>query len=135
MADRPSKEIAFPFHIGPHGGVAFVDDPYRIYFQHIVATVLTQPGERVMLPEYGTPTMGFLYENIEGGNAAEISLRIQQALGRWEPAVVIHEVTPSFNERQEGALVLTIEFSVPPRQEVLSTVVDVAGALNGESSG
>lgn len=135
MADRASREIAFPFHIGPHGGVAYVDDPYRTYFQHIVCTVLTQPGERVMQPEFGTPTMEYLYENIDEASASEVSIRVEQALARWESAIVIHEVTPSFEAIREGSLLLTISFSVPPRREVLSTVVDVAEAVSGGTSG
>lgn len=133
--NRVSREIAFPFHIGHDGGVAFVSDPYRAAFQHIIVVLLTQPGERVMLPEFGAPTGEYLFENLDESLAAEVSLRISQALSRWEGGVKIHDVSPRLDSLSEGALIVEINFSVPPRQDVLSTTIDVGGALNGESSG
>lgn len=124
---KPSREIAFPFHIGPHGGIAYVEDPYKAYFQHIVVTLLTQPGERVMLPGYGTPVQDYLFEPIEV--AAELSVFVRQALERWETGVIIHDVAPSLDAWEEGQLLITVEFSVPPRQEVLTTSIDVGGVV------
>lgn len=131
MTVRPSRTIAFPFRIGPHGGVAYVEDVQREHFQRILVALLTQPGERLMVPEFGTPTWAYLFENLDDSNAAEIAMRVQQALIRWVPEVVIHEVTPSLEALAEGELLLTVSFSVPPRQDVLTTTVDVGGALTG----
>lgn len=132
MTVRPSREIAFPFHIGPDGGIAYVEDTYRTYLQHIIVTLLTSPGERVMVPEFGTPTREYLFENIDELTGAELSVLVQGAIGRWEPSVVINSILPRMDHAADGRLLLEIEFSVPPQDEVRTTVVDVTGALGGE---
>jgi phage baseplate assembly protein W len=127
MSLRPSREIAFPFHIGPHGGVAFVEDRYKTYFQHIVVTLLTRLGERLMVPGFGSPVQDYVFENED--LSAEMVIFVRQALERWEPGVVIHDIVPAMDEWEPGKLLVTIEFSVPPRQDVLSTTIDVGGVV------
>lgn len=126
---KPSREIAFPFRIGPDGGVAYVEDPYRAYFQHIVVVVLTSLQERLMLPEFGTTTRSYLFENIDDLTGAELALEVEEALRRWETAIVIERVSPILGEVESGSLGLQIEFSVPPRRETQVTVIDVGGAV------
>jgi phage baseplate assembly protein W len=135
MTLRPSREIAFPFHIGSHGGIAYVEDVYKTHLQHIVVTVLTSPGERVMATGFGAPTYEYLFENLDEMDASELSLQVRNAIETWEPAVVLHDVKPIINLGYEGELRIEITFSVPPRQDVLSTVVDVGGAIEGGLNG
>lgn len=131
MTLKQSREIAFPFRIGPDGGIAYVEDPYRTAFQHLYVTILTSPGERVMLPEFGAPTRSFLFESIDDLTSTELSTLIRDAARRWEPAVVVNAIRPVQEGADEGRLTLEIEFSVPPRDDVRTTVVDVTGALAG----
>lgn len=126
-----SRQIAFPFHVGHDGGIAYIEDPIQQALQRIIVTLLTSPGERVMSPEFGTPVREALFENIDEVSVADVVIRVQQALARWEPNVIIHDVIPSQEGLVQGGLVLTINFSAPPRQEVISTVVDVGGAITG----
>jgi phage baseplate assembly protein W len=131
MALKPSREIAFPFHIGPDGGIAYVEDTYRTAFQHLIVTLLTTPGERVMVPGFGTPVRDYLFENVDDVVGVELSILVRDAISAWEPGIVLHEVNPRTTSWEEGVLELEILFSVPPRQDVLSTVVDVGGAIGG----
>jgi phage baseplate assembly protein W len=135
MALRPSREIAFPFRIGPDGGIAYVEDPYRTALQHLVQLILTRPGERIMLPGFGTEAANLLFDNINEVTGVELAMRVTAAIALWEPAIKIHDIRPSLRAMGEGALTLTIQFSVPPREEILSTVVEVGGAVRGEIGG
>ena len=65
----------------------------------LLQLLLTNPGERVMLPEFGTPLRKLIFEPndfvIENQAKALIAASIQQ----WEPRVAINaiEVTSNFN--------------------------------------
>lgn len=135
MTIQPSREIAFPFHIGQDGGIAFVEDPLRAAFQHVVVALLTSPGERVMLPTFGSTTQSYVFENLDEGTAVEIALMVQQALNAWVPEVRILDVAPAMDDVNDGALLLQITYSVPPREDPMTTVVDVGGAIAGGTDG
>lgn len=130
-----NREIAWPFRIGAHGGIAYVDDPHRATFQHLVQLILTRPGERVMLPDFGTTATNMQFENLDEVFGVQLVERLTAAIARWEPGIKIHQVFPMKREMGEGIFAVQIKYSVPPRDEVLSTLVEVGGGVRGEADG
>jgi len=130
-----SKEMAWPFHIGAHGGVAFVEDPGAVAQQHLVQLVMTRLNERLMLPLYGTVASQYTFENNDDVVAAELSVRLKAAIADWEPGVLIQSVTPAFTNVDDGELIITITFSVPPAPDVFTTVVGMGGNVTGGLGG
>lgn len=128
MAVNASREIAWPFHIGPQGGVAFVEDPYLSAVQHLKQLILTNVGERLMRPTYGASVAEYQFENIDDVAASELALRLRAALTDWEPNLVVHKVQP-FLDVGEGVMQLSISFTVPPGNAVFTTVVGVGGTM------
>lgn len=55
---------------------------YSVYF-----IAMTNLGERVMLPEFGTDLPGILFEQNDVGTIMAIKQQIQDAIGRWDDRI------------------------------------------------
>jgi phage baseplate assembly protein W len=78
----------FPFGVGPGGGVGASrgDDALRA---KIIQVLLTSPGERVNLPEFGCGLFNLVFEPDDGVLAAALEFTIGQALTRWLRADIV----------------------------------------------
>ena len=74
----------------------------------LLALLLTNPGERVMLLDYGTPLAKFVFEPNDSFNNAELQTAIASAIAIWEPRVVIQNIELNNNE---NTLSVKIEFA------------------------
>lgn len=63
----------------------------------LLALLLTEPGERVMLPDFGTPLRQFFFEQNDSVIIEKVREAIAGAIKTWEPriAVTAIEVTNS----------------------------------------
>jgi phage baseplate assembly protein W len=74
--------VAFPFRIDERGRVASVSGEGNLR-SRIVQLLLTSPGERVHLPEYGCGLQNLLFDPANDILAATIEFTISAALQRW----------------------------------------------------
>jgi len=63
----------------------------------MLALLLTNPGERVMLPEYGTPLRKLLFEPNDSVLVEQARLMIINSLKRWEPRIAVQNIEVSTN--------------------------------------
>jgi phage baseplate assembly protein W len=78
---------AFPVHPDPVGGdaaLAAYEDDVR---QAILIVLATEPGERVMRPDFGAGLNALVFEPLGAGTAALVRHRVEEALVRWEPRI------------------------------------------------
>jgi phage baseplate assembly protein W len=73
-------------------------------FSNLKNLLLTNKGERYMLPEFGTDIRGVLFENITSEDAFTNSINgeIESAISEWMPYLVITELEttiPSYDQR------------------------------------
>lgn len=63
----------------------------------LLVLLLTEPGERVMLPDFGTPMKQFFFEQNDSFIVERVKEVIANSIRRWEPriAVTAIEVTNS----------------------------------------
>jgi uncharacterized protein len=89
------SEIAMPFRLGTDGRVVTVSDPDALVRQHVLALVNTQPGERVMLPQYGVGTAALVFEDDDVEDiSARAATMVSDAFTLWEPGVRLASVMP-----------------------------------------
>jgi phage baseplate assembly protein W len=55
--------------------------------------ILTMPGERIMVPDFGVGLQGFLFEGVTGETFSRISTRIQEQINQYIPAINLTEIT------------------------------------------
>jgi hypothetical protein len=135
------KETAIPFAIGRDGAVATVTDPDAQIGQHINALIHTEPGERVMLPEYGVSTLGVLFETNPALISENLTTRAQASAALYEPGVQVNNVTTT-GDVQEGVVGMNISYTRrdAPASGIRSAntnraVVSIGGTVNEVISG
>ena len=87
--------------------------------QNLKNLLLTSPGERVMIPEFGAGLRDNLFANQYDSIEADITFRIEDQVGRFMPFVTIDNIDytrqePQYAQSQkEHSLDVLIYYSVP----------------------
>ncbi len=63
--------------------------------------ILTRPGERIMLPNFGCNLYGMLFENISDDMINEFKLRVKQQFEYWLPYIFINNLEASATSKFE----------------------------------
>ncbi len=58
----------------------------------LLQLLLTNPGERVMLPEYGTPLRRLVFEPNDPGLSNKARNMIIDSINRWEPRIAVRQI-------------------------------------------
>jgi phage baseplate assembly protein W len=98
--------IAFPFRIGDLGQVAAAtgDDNIR---SKILEVVMTAPGERVGLPEFGCGLRDLVFDPNNDILAATTEFAINRALQQWMPDDIVVQSVDITNEDSELQITVT----------------------------
>src|SRR6266516_3865632 len=83
MKQNNGLHMAFPFRIGNNGRavqVATLEDHVR---DEIVQLILTSPGERLFLPEFGGGVRRLVFEPASDATQAMAKAMLTQAFDRW----------------------------------------------------
>ena len=114
----------YPFVKTPRGIVAQKNGVDQIKAD-MLQLLLTNPGERVMMPEFGTPLRKLFFEPNDPTLEQQARQIIATSINKWEPRVVISqiEITSNFNKNSldtsdtgdeiEGILGIKIKFLDP----------------------
>ena len=120
-------ELLHPFALGPGGSVAVTADPDKQISQHVRALISTEPGERVVLSDYGVPTQEMLFAPDDELVAESIATRAGEALGRYEPGVVLQRVIPVVHPEGSGISEIAVDYI---RRESASTASSLSKNTN-----
>jgi phage baseplate assembly protein W len=103
--------IAYPFKLSFLGELQGTEEPVKVYTDRLLTLLSTSPGQRPMLPEYGTDVLRALYEN---DNQLEISINqaVRSAVAVWIPEISIEEINVTLPD-QEGKATVTILIQLP----------------------
>ena len=75
--------LAFPFRIGQDGRAVTMGSEAEHVRDEILQLMLTDPGERLMLPEFGGGARRLVFEPASDVLREVTKARITQALSRW----------------------------------------------------
>ena len=105
-----------------------IDGPYRLnrtlgetIKQNFKNMVLTMPGERIMIPEFGVGLYGYLFENVSGETLDSLVQKLTEQTQTYMPMVNLQTInfetsdedpTLSFNEIR-----VTIKYNILPLDE------------------
>jgi len=103
------RGVAFPVTLSP-GDVALAE--YEADVRQAIHIILgTEPGERVMRPDFGTGLRALVFEPINTTTIALAKHRVEQALTLWEPRIDQVSVTVSADP-PNGLLQITVTYRV-----------------------
>ena len=83
MKPNNGLHLAFPFRIGNNGRavqVATLEDHVR---DELVQLILTNPAERLFLPEFGGGVRRLVFENIDDTTGAMVKAVLTRSISRW----------------------------------------------------
>ncbi len=83
MTDQYGQHLSFPFRIGGDGRTARVTRMEEHVREEIIQLILTNPGERLFLPEFGGGVRRLVFEGVYETTAAITKAAITRAISRW----------------------------------------------------
>tara|TARA_R100000697_G_C5433150_1_gene193308 strand:- start:694 stop:1062 length:369 start_codon:yes stop_codon:yes gene_type:complete len=81
--------------------------------QNLKMLLLTNRGERVMIPNYGVGINQFLFENFNESTFAQIESEILEQVAIYMPVVNITEMSFTPNSSDPNALIVRISYTIP----------------------
>jgi phage baseplate assembly protein W len=122
-------DYAYPFRISPASRQA-AQANYEDHVEQMVRQVLlTSPGERVNLPEFGCGLRQLLFAPASDALATTLQLQVMQALDRWlsgQIQVQKVEVVPPSDAPDPALLLVRVEYTLIETRERRSTLVEVS---------
>ncbi len=83
MKPNNGRHLAFPFRIAPDGRAAQVTTLEEHVRDELVQLILTNPSERLFLPEFGGGVRRLVFENIDETTGAMVKAVLTHAISRW----------------------------------------------------
>jgi phage baseplate assembly protein W len=102
---------SFPVTTDATGGVALVVREREVE-QAIRIILGTSRGERPMRPEFGCRIHDHVFGPANGATAGQIAYDVREALERWEPRIVVREVSVSFDQIAAGKLYVDVGYEL-----------------------
>jgi len=85
--------------------------------QNLKMVILTNPGERMMNPEFGVGISRFIFENKESGFESDIIGKINSQVSKHIPYVNLISVDVRDSTEFGDQILVTIEYSIPTEQK------------------
>lgn len=102
---------AFPVQSGPDGEIkmAAYEEDIRLA---ILIILQTNPGERVMRPDFGAGLNALVFEPVNTTSMALVKHRVEQALILWEPRINLQEVQVTTDLEERNRLLIEVSYQV-----------------------
>ena len=75
--------------------------------------ILTNPGERVMEPEFGVGIRQYLFQNFSESVYTDIDVKIREQVSIYLPVIRIDKLEFGTSNIEDNSLAIRIEFSIP----------------------
>jgi len=83
MRPNNGRHLSFPFRIGRDGRAVQVTTLEEHVRDELMQLILTNPAERLFLPEFGGGVRRLVFENIEETTGAVVKATLTRAISRW----------------------------------------------------
>jgi phage baseplate assembly protein W len=126
----PRHDFAFPFRVDPVSQQT-AQAAYPAHVEQMVRQLLlTTPGERVNLPQFGCGLRGLVFSPLSDALAATVKLRVLQALDQWLAGIVaVGEVAVSSSREnallEPGTITVSVTYTLIETQSTENVTVTV----------
>jgi len=112
---------AFPPQLSDRNRISTVDYDTNIR-RSIYIIIHTVPGERVMRPDFGCRIHELIFDPANNETAATAERYIREALTRWEPRIILREITVTPGATELGELFIRISYQIKANYDPHSLV-------------
>jgi hypothetical protein len=125
-AARFGRGLAFPVRVGADGRLARSSGAENVR-ESMRLILLTEPQERVMLPQFGGGLGRLLFRPNTTATHRLMEETIKGALGRWEPRIRVTEVAAAADPADPAGVLVRIHYElvadqVPDRLDLSLTL-------------
>lgn len=107
-----SVQIAVPFSLDPNGFISERATPAQQAHDRVQVLVGTEPGERVMLPNYGISASELIFEPDKSIVQNELVQQVKTQAATWEPDIIINVVNIPDDLEQQGTAGIEVDYAV-----------------------
>ena len=108
-----SLAVSLPLSQDSGDGFLMIKGYKKLIRQNLKTLVLTNPGERVMEPEYGVGLKQYLFSNFQEGFELKATDRIFEQVGRYIPSITVEDVRFPNRSPDRNSLSIQIVYSIP----------------------
>jgi len=101
----------FPLFFDGRGNYASNTTIKEVVKQNLKNLMLTTPGERIMIPDFGVGLTRFLFEQNASVSSNGILTEIKKQVAKYMPFIEIQEFSPIYNENE---LFILIRYYILP---------------------
>jgi uncharacterized protein len=102
---------AFPPQLAADGSIA--EAAYEEDIRQAILIILqTNPGERVMRPDFGAGLNQFVFEPVNTTTMTRVRTRVQEALVTWEPRIDVEQVDVKADPAERFKLLISMTYQV-----------------------
>jgi phage baseplate assembly protein W len=105
--------VALPLRISSSDGFVMIRTIKRLVKQNLKMLILTNPGERVMEPQFGVGMKRYLFQNFSQTTNSEISAKIREQVSIYLPLVNIINIDFDSSDSDQNQLFVSIRYSLP----------------------
>jgi uncharacterized protein len=110
MIPPDGRHLSFPFRIAPEGRSATVASLQDHVYGEVIQLLLTNPGERPFLPDFGGGLRRLVFEGSGQTTEAMAKAMISQSISRYlDKRVTLQELTVT---SENGSLIIDLTYRV-----------------------
>jgi len=102
-----------PLTLDSGDGYTSIKSLKKLIKQNFKMLILTNPGERVMSPEFGVGIRQFLFENFQSDVYARIDSKIREQVSIYLPIISIRNIEFGTGGIEDNSLGVRIEYRIP----------------------
>jgi hypothetical protein len=111
--DKAFLGVGWAFPVAPDAAGEAALAAYEEDVREAIEIILgTNPGERVMRPDFGAGLQALVFEPIGATTAALVRHRVEEALVRWEPRIDVLDVRVRADGTLLNRLLVEIDYQV-----------------------
>tara|TARA_R110002020_G_scaffold234898_3_gene447031 strand:- start:2052 stop:2420 length:369 start_codon:yes stop_codon:yes gene_type:complete len=105
--------VALPLRRSSSDGFVMVKSIGPLIRQNLKMLILTNPGERIMEPDFGVGIRNFLFQNFHSGTIAEIDNAIREQVKQFLPVITIIGIAFDQSMIDSNRLGIAIKYTIP----------------------
>jgi phage baseplate assembly protein W len=109
--------VKFPLSISDQGDFTLNNTVKDMVKQNFKNLLLTVPGERIMIPDFGVGVSRYLFEQKGVGLLESMSSAINAQVSKYMPYIQITDINLSDNEQSEEIVSIKIKYFIKPLSE------------------
>jgi phage baseplate assembly protein W len=94
-------------------GFTMIEEVNTLIRQNLKMLVLTNPGERVMMPDFGVGIGSYLFENFSESIFVDIADAITRQAKKYLPVIIIRDIKFDSAAIEYNTLGVKIAYSIP----------------------